>query len=108
MFNLVPIPPLDGYGVADGLFRSHAPALFQWIDRNRTGILIAALLLFFVLPDFFNSGFSISGPIFDVAGWIWRAVVGGTMPQPFFPNYQYLVSAAPPGFATALANPCYG
>jgi len=108
IFNLVPIPPLDGYGVVDGLFRTHAPALFQWIDRNRTGILIAALLIFFVLPNFFNSGFSIGGPIMAVADWLWRAVVNGAPPQEFFPNYQYLISAAPPGLATALANPCLG
>jgi len=108
VFNLIPIPPLDGYGVAEGLFGSHAPSLFQWIDRNRMGILLAALFLFFVLPNFFNSGFSISGPIFAIADWIWRAAVGGQMPQPFFPNLTYLISSASPGLATALANPCFG
>ncbi|MGH7642989.1 MAG: site-2 protease family protein [Candidatus Dormibacteria bacterium] len=108
IFNLIPIPPLDGYGVADGLFRIHAPGLFQWVDRNRTGILIAALLIFFVLPNFFNSGFSIQGPILNVADWVWRALVNGSPPEEFFPNYQYLISAAQPGLATALANPCFG
>ncbi|MGH7759451.1 MAG: site-2 protease family protein, partial [Candidatus Dormibacteria bacterium] len=63
VFNLIPIPPLDGYGVAEGLFRSHAPALFQWIDRNRMGILIVALLIFFVLPNFFQTGISVGTPI---------------------------------------------
>jgi Zn-dependent protease len=108
VFNLVPIPPLDGYGVADGLFRTRVPVLFQWIDRNRTGILLAALFLFFVLPNFFNSGFSIGGPILAVAQWIWRAVVSGPPPQEFFPNLSYLISTASPGLAQALANPCIG
>ncbi|HVB14732.1 MAG TPA: site-2 protease family protein [Candidatus Dormibacteraeota bacterium] len=106
IFNLVPIPPLDGYGVAEGLFGSRAPHLFQWIDRNRSGILIAALLLFFVLPNFFNSGFSIGAPIFAAADWLWRAVVSGTPPYEIFPNLNILISPASQGLATALANPC--
>jgi Zn-dependent protease len=106
VFNLVPIPPLDGYGVVEGLFRSHAPALFQWIDRNRMGILMGALLIFFVLPNFFNSGFSVSGPILGAAHLLWGAVVTGRQPLAFFPNLSYLISPASAGLATALANPC--
>ncbi|MGC2191331.1 MAG: site-2 protease family protein [Candidatus Dormiibacterota bacterium] len=108
IFNLIPIPPLDGYGVVEGLFRTHAPAFFQWVDRNRTGILLAAVLIFFILPDFFNSGFSIGGPILDASQWLWRQLVNGLPPQEYFPNYSYLISAAPPGLATVLANPCVG
>jgi len=107
IFNLIPIPPLDGYGVADGLFRSHAPGLFQWIDRNRMGILIAALLVFFVLPNFFNSGFSLGAPILAAADGLWRLLVNGNPPQEFFPSLSYLISPASPALATALANPCF-
>lgn len=106
VFNLVPIPPLDGYGVAEGLFRGHAPGLFQWIDRNRIGILLAALLLFFVLPSFFNSGVSLSSPIFGAADWLWARVVTGPTPLPFFPNLAYLISPASAGLTSALATPC--
>lgn len=106
VFNLIPIPPLDGYGVVEGLFRSHAPTFFQWVDRNRTGILIAALLIFFVLPDFFSSGVSLGQPILAAADSLWRAVINSNPPQEFFPNYQWLINAAPQGLATALANPC--
>ncbi|HEY6537867.1 MAG TPA: site-2 protease family protein [Candidatus Dormibacteraeota bacterium] len=106
IFNLIPIPPLDGYGVAEGLFRSHAPLLFQWIERNRMGILVAALLLFFVLPEFFNSGFSISGPIFAAGDWIWRVVVGGQPPAALLPNLNYLINPAGQGLANILTNPC--
>jgi len=108
VFNLIPIPPLDGYGVAEGLLRSRLPSLFQWIDRNRTGILLGALFLFFILPQFFNSGFSIGSPILVVADGLWRGVVGGIPPPEYFPNLSYLISPASPGLATALANPCFG
>jgi Zn-dependent protease len=106
VFNLVPIPPLDGYGVAEGLFRSHAPVLFQWIDRNRTGILIAALVIFFILPNFFQSGFSISGPIFVASDWLWREVVNGSPPLALFPNLTYALSPPSSSLVTVLANPC--
>lgn len=107
VFNLVPIPPLDGYGVAEGLFRSHAPYFFQWIDRNRMGILVVLLLLFFVLPEFFNSGFSIGGPILAAADWLWRMVVGGAPPsEQFFPNINILITPASQGLAYALTTPC--
>ncbi len=106
IFNLIPIPPLDGYGVAEGLFRGYAPGFFQWVDRNRTGILIAAIFIFFILPSFFNSGIAIGAPILGVADGLWRLLVSSTPPQEFFPNLSWLISSNTPGLATALANPC--
>lgn len=106
VFNLVPIPPLDGYGVAEGLFRSHAPLLFQWIDRNRTGILIAALVIFLILPDFLDSGFSIGGPIFAASDWLWREVVNGSPPGALFPNLGYIITPPSNNLVNVLANPC--
>ena len=106
VFNLVPIPPLDGYGVAEGLFRAHAPRLFEWIDRNRTGILIAALVIFLILPNFFNSGFSIAQPIFAASDWLWREVVNGSPPLALFPNLEYILTPPSNNLVNVLANPC--
>jgi len=106
VFNLLPIPPLDGYGVAEGLFRTHAPLLFEWIDRNRTGILIAALVIFLILPNFFNSGFSISAPIFAASDWLWREVVNGSPPFALFPNLEFIISPPSNTLVNVLANPC--
>lgn len=106
VFNLIPIPPLDGYGVAEGLLRGRYPAPFQWIDMHRNYIYAVALLLFFVLPNFLGSGLSISGPIIAADDWLWGRVVSGVPPLALFPNIGYLLSPASPNLASALTNPC--
>ncbi|MGH7667521.1 MAG: site-2 protease family protein [Candidatus Dormibacteria bacterium] len=107
VFNLIPIPPLDGYGVAEGLFRGQAPLLFQWIDRNRMAILVGALLLFFfVLPTLFGSGVSIAGPILAAADWLWRLTINHSPPVELFPNLAYILQPSSQGLANLLTNPC--
>ena len=59
VFDLIPIPPLDGYGVAEGLFRSHAPRLFEDFTGTESGSDRGSVM-FLVLPNFFYLGFSIS------------------------------------------------
>ncbi|MGH7759285.1 MAG: hypothetical protein ACREN7_08230, partial [Candidatus Dormibacteria bacterium] len=83
-----------------------APALFQWIDRNRMGILIVALLIFFVLPNFFQTGISVGTPITGAADWLWGIVVTGRPPLELFPNLSYLIAPSNAGLASALSNPC--
>ena len=48
VFNLLPIPPLDGFSFLSALFRRRLPAPFAWIDRNARAILLVFVLVIFV------------------------------------------------------------
>lgn len=50
VFNSIPIPPLDGYAVARGLFGHMLPELFKLIDRNRQMVMALGLLVIVALP----------------------------------------------------------
>ncbi len=106
-FNLIPLPPLDGYGVAEGLLGARFPAFFHWIDANRTPIYVVAILLFFVLPNLrATGGFSLGAPLTATADWLWTRVVNGLPPPLPFPNLAYLLMPSSSGLASALAQPC--
>lgn len=48
VFNLLPIPPLDGFSFLSALFRRRLPSPFVWIDRNAQAILLVFVLVIFV------------------------------------------------------------
>jgi Zn-dependent protease len=50
VFNLIPIPPLDGYTVARGLLGHVIPAVFDVIDRNRQYVYLIALVVLVAIP----------------------------------------------------------
>jgi Zn-dependent protease len=50
LFNSIPIPPLDGYAVARGLFGHIIPELFRWVDRNRQMVTALAFVVIVALP----------------------------------------------------------
>ncbi|TMC63135.1 MAG: site-2 protease family protein [Chloroflexota bacterium] len=50
VFNILPIPPLDGYSFLSSLFRRRLPEFFVWIDRNQQVILLIFVLILFVGP----------------------------------------------------------
>ncbi|MGH7698849.1 MAG: site-2 protease family protein, partial [Candidatus Dormibacteria bacterium] len=106
VFNLIPIPPLDGYGVAEGLLRGRFPGPFQWIDRNRVVIYVVALLLFFILPNYGGGGVSLSTPIVGAADMLWERVVNSVPPLALFPNFQYLFEPGSNNLAQLLTSPC--
>lgn len=107
IFNLIPIPPLDGYGVAEGLFRGRYPAPFRWIDANRMPIYVVAILLFLILPNLrAGAGLSLAAPMTGATDWLWLRMVGGPAPLLSFPNLSYLLLGANSGLAQALAQPC--
>ena len=64
VFNLIPVPPLDGYSFLSSLFRRRLPAPFVWIDRNAQAILLVFVLVIF-LGGFLGFSLlqSISGPV---------------------------------------------
>jgi Zn-dependent protease len=45
VFNLLPIPPLDGYSFVSALFRRRFPEFFFRIDSNRQAIMLVFVLV---------------------------------------------------------------
>lgn len=106
VFNLIPIPPLDGFGVAEGLFRSRYPTPFQWVEVHRTSIYITLLLLVLVLPQLTGGSSPISFPLIAAFNWLWAHVVTGAVPQTVFPNFEWLFYPGGSNLAAAMATPC--
>jgi Zn-dependent protease len=51
VFNMLPIPGIDGFMVFRGLLGGVLPDLFDWMDRNRQVVWLVAILLLFLLPQ---------------------------------------------------------
>lgn len=92
IFNTLPIPGLDGYAVARGLFGRALPGLFLAMERNRQIIWALALVLLFVVPVASNGGANpLSTIINDTSTFLY-----GTFVQPGgvtvggLPNITYL------------------
>ena len=45
VFNLIPVPPLDGYSFLSSLFRRRFPEFFFRIDSNRQAIMLVLVLV---------------------------------------------------------------
>lgn len=68
VFNLLPIPPLDGYNLVATLLRRQFPAFFARIDANSQVISLVLLVLLFFVPGVRTLVFS---PIYSAAGqWL--------------------------------------
>jgi Zn-dependent protease len=52
IFNLVPIPPLDGFELIRTVLRRNNPRLLFQIESNRQQIFFGFLVIFFLLPAF--------------------------------------------------------
>jgi Zn-dependent protease len=50
VFNILPIPPLDGYNLVGTLLRRRFPRFFFQVDANRQVITLLLVLLVFFLP----------------------------------------------------------
>ena len=48
VFNILPIPPLDGYSLVSTLFRRTFPEFFFRIDRNRQAIMLVFVLVLLI------------------------------------------------------------
>ncbi|HYM49088.1 MAG TPA: site-2 protease family protein [Candidatus Limnocylindrales bacterium] len=58
VFNVLPVPPLDGYNLVDTLFRRRFPRLFFQIDSYRMVISLGLLLVLFLVPGVFTTVFN--------------------------------------------------
>ncbi|HEY2704943.1 MAG TPA: site-2 protease family protein [Candidatus Dormibacteraeota bacterium] len=54
VFNMLPIPGIDGYMVFRGLLGGVIPGVFDWMDQNRQVVWFAAIGLLFLLPQLFG------------------------------------------------------
>ncbi|OGY25839.1 MAG: hypothetical protein A2864_00705 [Candidatus Woykebacteria bacterium RIFCSPHIGHO2_01_FULL_39_12] len=57
IFNLIPVPPLDGFKVVGGILPKELA--YQWLQLERAGPILLLFLLFFILP-------AIQGPITSI------------------------------------------
>ena len=68
VFNILPIPPLDGYNLVATLFRRRYPHFFYRVDSNRTIIMLVFILVIFLVPGLLSQIFlSVYVP---VATWL--------------------------------------
>jgi Zn-dependent protease len=58
LFNLVPIPPLDGFEVIRGPLRHYNPKLLFQIETNRQAIFFAFIIFGFIVPSYLNLPYS--------------------------------------------------
>jgi Zn-dependent protease len=55
VFNVLPIPPLDGYNLVATLLRRRFPKFFFQVDANRQVITLVLVLIVFFLPGVLGS-----------------------------------------------------
>lgn len=104
-FNLLPIPPLDGFGIAEGLLGSRFPAPFRWMQVNRSGIFITLIVLVLAVPYILGGESPLSTVIYGLFDWLYAHIVSPAYPQPLFPNFQWLFNGSS-SLTSILANPC--
>ncbi|MHB1500989.1 MAG: site-2 protease family protein [Candidatus Dormibacteria bacterium] len=106
LFNLIPIPPLDGFGVAEGLLGGRLPGLFRWLEMQRNGLFIALIILVLVVPTLLGGFNPLYQGIRDVFNTLWLQVVSGPPPAIYFPNVLYALIPGGQSLASALGTPC--
>lgn len=50
VFNMIPIPPLDGFSVLKHTVGSRIPEVIAWMERNASLLALAGLAVIFLLP----------------------------------------------------------
>ena len=108
LFNLIPIPPLDGFGVAEGLLGGEFPSFFQWMALHRNGLFIALILVILVVPGLLGGASPLYSGILGVFNTLWAHVVGGPPPGIYFPSILWALTPGGASLAQALGTPCLG
>ena len=88
IFNMIPIPPLDGFTVFRGLFAGVVPDLIAWMERNAQLLTFIGFALIFVLPRVTGGG-GFSGAV----SWLVDATAGNNPDYFFRRGFQPLIYA---------------
>jgi Zn-dependent protease len=81
VFNMLPIPGIDGFMVFRGLLGGVLPDLFEWMDRNRQVVWFGAIALLFLLPQISGGTANpLATVIVEVQGFLYRALVTSDYP----------------------------
>lgn len=71
LFNLIPIPPIDGYTVLRGILPYRYSIGFrQFEDRMRQGGMLSLVVVLFIFSYFF------SGPFSSFVSWVFSVLIG--------------------------------
>ena len=89
VFNMIPIPPLDGFQVFKFLFRNVIPDAVDWMERNAAILTGIGFILLFILPRAGNN--AAGGAIFDAVSHITDFIYGGI--PPLYPTFYTLYQA---------------
>lgn len=89
VFNMIPIPPLDGFGVLRFALGRFIPDVIEWMERNRQLLMIGGIMVLFVLPRLGNN--DAGGFIFDTVGRITDVFYTGFPPP--YPSFISLYQA---------------
>lgn len=76
-FNILPIPPLDGYNLASTLLRRRFPKFFFQVDTNQQVITLILVLIIFFVP----------GVLQSVIGPVYRLLSSILLGAPVYPGF---------------------
>ena len=76
-FNILPIPPLDGYNLVSTLLRRRFPKFFYQVDMNQQVITLILVLVVFFLP----------GILFQVILPVYRVLSSILLGAPVYPGF---------------------
>ena len=69
VFNLLPIPPLDGFELVRAVLRKSNPRLLFQVESNRQAIILVAILIFFFVPGVLGTLMNfVVGPVAGLLG----------------------------------------
>jgi Zn-dependent protease len=73
-FNLIPIPPLDGYTVLRGILPTRLGMAFRDFDmRIRSGGIFTLLIVLLIFTYF------LSGPFYALIEWMFKILIGSSL-----------------------------
>lgn len=76
VFNSLPVPGLDGFMVARGLFGRVLPDLFRWMERNAQVVIVVAIAVVFLVPQL-TGGSPLGSLIYTVNDHLYHTFVDG-------------------------------
>ena len=89
VFNMIPIPPLDGFAVLKGGLGNVLPDLIDWMERNRQTLMIAGIAILVLLPRIGDN--PAGNVLLSITDSITTHIYNG--PTPFFRGLDSLLHA---------------